>query len=33
MAKELKGVEDGIIRNEMVRIIAKKLKIEVECFI
>ena len=30
MAKELKGVEDGIIRNEMVRIIAKKLKIDEE---
>ena len=30
MAKELKGVEDGIIRNEMVRVIAKKLKIEEE---
>ena len=30
MAKELKGIEDGIIRNEMVRIIAKKLKIEEE---
>ena len=30
MAKELKGVEDGIIRNEMIRVIAKKLKIEEE---
>ena len=28
IAKELKGVEDGIIRNEMVRFISQELKIE-----
>ena len=33
LAKELKGIDDGIIRNDLVRFISEKLKIEEKDFI